>query len=203
MPSHQAYCEIPVCKSENRVKHHSRFRAFIYYYAWGWLSEILKLAGQRPLMVNDLFAAPSLGKTEELTKKLEKLWLEEQAKSKNSGQVPQLWRAVLKLTPFVDYFAHIGKTFVMMFCEISRAILLWFLLTKISTMETSQKYLEYYCVCGMVFAGIIRSYTSCQWTLQNNFITSNIKASLVGLLYKKVTVMRQNCKIDPACLENY
>ena len=165
----------------------SRLRAVIsMYITWGWLSELLRLANRRTLEEEDLFAAPGLERTQELTEKLERLWIDEQVRSKEKDQDPQLWKAVLRVTPCIDYAAYIGKSCIIMSCEIIRPILLWLLLTDLESDGKSPRSSQYLYVCGIVMGSVIRMYTACQWTLKNTFIATNIKASLVGLLYKKV-----------------
>lgn len=150
-----------------------------------FLSGIIQTGNERPLEEADL-SSLELEKTRFLTAKLEQEWENEIKLKEKRCSRPRLWKALLKAVDKKLITMIVVLAILSSFCRLIQPVVLSFLLEEMTTSSSFDPsilclYSALLCISSFVqtFAVTHTGYTA--------FVLAvHVKASLIGLVYKKV-----------------
>ena len=160
-------------------------KSFFDRLAFGFLSGIIQTGNQRPLEEADL-SSLELENTRYLTEKLESEWKKEIKIKGERRRRPRLWNALRKAADQTMIGMTVLLTILNTFCRLIQPVVLSFLLEEIASDSSFDAsilclYSALLCLSSFVqtFALHHAVYALFVWSVQ-------VKASLIGLVYKKV-----------------
>ena len=161
-------------------------KTFLSGLVFGFLTEIIQTGNERPLEENDLSSLECEG-TRYLTEKLEGEWQNEMKIQRERGSRPRLWRSLLRATDRKLMAVSVLLAVTASFCRLIQPVVLSFLLEEM-TAKSSDSDLGTLCLYSALLS--ISSFVQvfavhhCDYALY--VISVQVKASLIGLVYKKV-----------------
>lgn len=143
------------------------------------------MGNEKPLEEADL-SSLDLQDTQHLTEKLEEKWQEEIRLKRESCSQPRLWNALRKAVDRKVVTLVVLLIILSSFCRLIQPVVLSFLLEEISNSSSSDTiilclYLAVLCISSLVESCVYHHIC------YNLFLMAvEVKASLIGLVYKKV-----------------
>ena len=162
-------------------------KTFFGRITFGFLSGIIQTGNEKPLEEADL-SSLNLQGTQHFTEKLEDNWQEEIKVKRESCSQPRLWNALCKAVDKKAVTLIVLLTILSSFCRLIQPVALSFLLEEISNSSSSDTIILYLYLAVLCISA---SVESCVYhhTCHNLFLMAvEVKASLIGLVYKKVGV---------------
>lgn len=163
----------------------SESKTFFGRITLGFLSGIIQMGNEKPLEEADL-SSLDLQDTQHLTEKLEEKWQEEIRLKRESCSQPRLWNALRKAVDRKVVTLVVLLIILSSFCRLIQPVVLSFLLEEISNSSSSDRiilclYLAVLCISSLVESCVYHHIC------YNLFLMAvEVKASLIGLVYKKV-----------------
>lgn len=163
----------------------SESKTFFGRITLGFLSGIIQMGNEKPLEEADL-SSLDLQDTQHLTEKLEEKWQEEIRLKRESCSQPRLWNALRKAVDRKVVTLVVLLIILSSFCRLIQPVVLSFLLEEISNSSSSDTiilclYLAVLCISSLVESCVYHHIC------YNLFLMAvEVKASLIGLVYKKV-----------------
>lgn len=151
----------------------------------GFLSGIIETGNEKPLEEADLSSLDLQG-TQHLTEKLEDKWQEEMKLRRESCSQPRLWNALRKAVDKKVVTLVVLLQILNSFCRLIQPVVLSFLLEEITNSSSSDTiilgiYLAVLCISSLVESCV--HHHVCYYLY---LMAVEVKASLIGLVYKKV-----------------
>ena len=161
-------------------------KTFLSGLVFGFLTEIIQTGNERPLEENDLTSLECEG-TRYLTEKLEGEWQNEMKIQRERGSRPRLWRALLRATDRKLMVVSVLLAVTASFCRLIQPVVLSFLLEEM-TAKSSDSDLGILCLYSalLCISSFVQVFAVHHSDYAHFVISVQVKASLIGLLYKKV-----------------
>ena len=161
-------------------------KSFLGELVFGFLSGIIQTGNERPLEENDLTSL-EFEDTRYLTEKLDQEWQNEIKTTSEHGSQPHLWRALGRATDMKLMTVNSLLAVLASFCRLIQPVVLSFLLEEITANSSGADvgilclYSVLLCVSSFV---LVFAVHHCDY---GKFVLAvQVKASLIGLVYKKV-----------------
>ncbi len=160
---------------------------FLSLLTFSWISHVLKLGSKQPLEEKHLFAVETPYKTERLVAELEREWLAEEKWSEQNRTKPCLWKAMMRVIPYIDYIAMTFLRFCYTIALNFFPLLIWFFLRNISTASEMSYKATLPFVIDISLVAIARSLCLSHGMFKAEMIATRLKAATIGLVYKKAS----------------
>ena len=160
-------------------------KTFFGRITFGFLSGIIQTGNEKPLEEADLSSLDLQG-TQHFTEKLKDKWQEEIRAKRESGSQPRLWHALRKAIDKREVTLVVLLTILSSFCRLIQPVALSFLLEEITNSSSPDTIIMYLYLAVLCISA---SVESCVYhhICHNLFLMAvEVKASLIGLVYKKV-----------------
>ena len=157
-----------------------------------WIIPLLWKGYRKPLNHEDLYPIREVEKSEWRTKLLEEKWGEEIMRAKIVGRKPKLWRAMLRYYSWSEYFYFVPISLGTVIGENFRCyatIVLLHQLTSFKNKTQGEYYVYIYCIALGCFLKQVGQNILCLYGVE---LGVRARAAVLGLLYKKVSVARND-----------
>lgn len=151
----------------------------------GFLSGIIQMGNEKPLEEADLSSLDLQG-TQHLTEKLEDKWQEEIKLRKESCSQPRLWNALRKAVDKKVVTLILLLTILSSFCKLIQPVVLSFLLEEIINSSPSDTVILCLYIAVLCISSLVESCVHHHICYYLYLTAVEVKASLIGLVYKKV-----------------
>ena len=153
---------------------------------FGFLSSIIETGNKRPLEATD-FSSLELESTQYLTEKLEREWQNELKIRKERCSQPRLRRALLKTADKTLITLIVLLAFLDAFCRMIQPVVLSFLLTEMSNSSSLHVNILVLYSALLSVSCFVQTFASHHASYSMFLMAVQVKASLIGLIYKKVS----------------
>ena len=153
---------------------------------FGFLSSIIETGNKRPLEATD-FSSLELESTQYLTEKLEREWLNELKVRKERCSQPRLRRALLKAVDKTLIALIVLLVILDSFCRMTQPVVLSFLLTEMSNGSSFDVSMLVLYSALLSVSCFVQTFASRHSIYAIYIMAVKVKASLIGLVYKKVS----------------
>ena len=152
---------------------------------FGFLSGIIQTGNENPLEEADLSSLDLQG-TQHLTEKLEDKWQEEIKIKRESCSQPSLWSALCKAVDKKVVTLIVLLTTLSSFCRLIQPVALSFLLEEITNSSSSNTIILCLYLAVLCISASVESFAYHHYCHNLFLMMIEVKASLIGLVYKKV-----------------
>ena len=159
----------------------SERKTFFGRITLGFLSGIIQTGNEKPLEEADL-SSLDLQDTQHLTEKLEEKWHKE---IKVCSQ-PRLWNAIGKAVDKKVVTLVVLLTILSSFCRLIQPVVLSFLLEEITKTSSSNAIILCLDLAALCISSLVESCVYHHICYNLFLMAVEVKASLIGLVYKKV-----------------
>lgn len=151
-----------------------------------WMNKIFVVGSKRPLEEDDLFPLLEEDKSDILTDKLEEEW-EKELKKKEKGKRPRFWKALMRVSPWSEYFCIIMLVLTDMANRMTLPVLLGFLISYLMGARDLGPAFKYILPTAICITSLGRNL--CQHHYQNRsaLLGMRFRAAATGILYRKVS----------------
>ena len=151
----------------------------------GFVSGIIQTGNEKPLEEADL-SSLDLQDTQHLTEKLEEKWQQEIKVKKESCSQPSLWNAMRKAVDKKAVTLAVLLTILSSFCRLIQPVVLSFLLEEISNSSSPDAIILCLDLAALFISSLVGSCVHHHSCYNLYLMAVEVKASLIGLVYKKV-----------------
>ena len=178
-------CDASIHRYEKLDEKPDERKSFFGRLTFGFLSAIIQTGNKRPLEEADL-SSLELESTRYLTEKLDNEWQNEMKVKRERCSQPRLWNALRKavdkkLAVMIVLLAILGS-----FCGLIQPVVLSFLLEEM----TADSYFDAGILCLysalLCFSSFVQTFAVHHAGYAMFVMAVQVKASLIGLVYKKV-----------------
>jgi len=165
---------------------------FFSLLTFSWISNVLKFGNKEPLEEKHLFPIETSFQAEKLVGDLEREWLAEERACEQKKTKPRLWKAMITIIPYRDYFIVV---LLRLFYSVTFNLLpliLWFFLKSISSVSEISYAVTLSYVIGMSVVSIARSVCSSQAAFKMDMVAIRMKVAVVGFVYKKARIFSRS-----------
>ena len=158
---------------------------FSLLFFW-WMNDTLKLGSKRPLQDEDLFPLQDEFKTETLVNRLEVEWDKEVDSCACKNRHPRLWKAVFRMFSYKNYLILGLVKFTHSVTNILLPVVVWFFLTSLSDDSNVSHYSTIKHVAGICLVTMVKGISQHHSFFLAGLCGMQLRASVIGLIYKKV-----------------
>ena len=159
-----------------------------------WMNDVFKMGNERALEENDFLPLAKENTSCSVIQQLQARWNDEQRKCKGNGKKPKLWKSVVKMLSVKDVVILISTNAVYSLCRILEPLFLGYLLVSLTSSEPQNNYLMYGCALAMVINSLLGRLSMHHLDYRYELLGIRISSALKGLLYIKVSHIRNEKK---------
>ncbi|KAL9960115.1 hypothetical protein ACROYT_G033523 [Oculina patagonica] len=183
-------CHASNFRYEKLDKKSNESKTFFSRITLGFVSDIIQTGNERPLEEADLFYLDIEG-TQYLTEKLEEEWRNEVKVKRERGSQPRLWNALRKAVN-KELIVKISLLVMLSsFCRLFQPVVLSFILDEMATGSSFN--VSFLCLYSVLIciSSFIQSFVHHNGVYALYTLSVQVKASLIGLVYKKILTTKQ------------
>ncbi|KAL9960218.1 hypothetical protein ACROYT_G033645 [Oculina patagonica] len=170
-------------------------KTFFGRLTFGFLSGLIKTGNTRPLEEADL-SSLELESTQYLTEKLVEEWEKEIKVKGDSCSRPRLWSALLKAVDKKLMTMIVLLAILNSFCRLIQPVVLSFLLEELTTGSSFDASILCLYSALLCFSSFVQTFAVHHATYATFTMAVQVKASLIGLVYKKIMITKHHILAD-------
>jgi len=152
---------------------------------FSWMNKIFVIGSKRPLEENDLFPLLEEDKSDVLSKNLEEEW-EKELQKKDKGKRPRFWKALMRVSPWYEYFCITMLVLTDMANRMTLPVLLGFLISYLMGVRDLGPAFKYILPTGICLTSLGRNLAQHHYQNRSALLGMRFRAAATGLLYRKV-----------------